>query len=211
MTESSWDLNILARLERHSLTHNYLVASFLAGIQRPYVLEKWIIVFWYHYKILQFLHINLSSYFSLRMLWYLFHTQKTILSLDLGSATKMEKLYTVSKNKTGSWLWLGSWTPYCQIQTELKKVEKTSRPFRYDLNQIPYEYTLEVRNRFKVLDLIEYLMNYGWRFVTLYRRQESRPSPKKKEMQKSKMAVWGGLTNRYEKKRSKKQRRKGKI
>ena len=47
---------------------------------------------------------------------------------------KMEKLYTVSKNKTGSWLWLRSWTPYCQIQ--MKKVGKTTRPFRYDLNQI---------------------------------------------------------------------------
>ena len=52
-------------------------------------------------------------------------------------------------------------------------------------------------------------MNYGLRFVTLYRRQGSRPSPWKKKMQKSKMAVCGGLTN--EKKRSEKQRRKGKI
>ena len=53
-------------------------------------------------------------------------------------------------------------------------------------------------------------MNYGLRFVTLYRRQGSRPSLGK-EMQKSKMAVWGGVTNSCEKKRSKKQRRKGKI
>ena len=53
-------------------------------------------------------------------------------------------------------------------------------------------------------------MNYGQRFVILYRRQGSRQSPKK-EMQKSKMAVLGGLTNSYEKKRSKKHRRKGKI
>ena len=45
------------------------------------------------------------------------------------------------------------------------------RPFRYDLNQIPYDYTVEVTNRFKGLDLIEYLKNYGWRFVTLDRRQ----------------------------------------
>ena len=52
-----------------------------------------------------------------------------------------------------------------------------SRPFRYDLNQIPYDYTVELRNRFKGLDLIECLMNYGVRFVTLYRRQGSRPSP----------------------------------
>ena len=38
---------------------------------------------------------------------------------------------------------------------KLKKVEKTTRPFRYDLNQIPYDYTVEVRHRFKGLDLIE--------------------------------------------------------
>ena len=53
-------------------------------------------------------------------------------------------------------------------------------------------------------------MNYGWRFMTLYRRQESRPSPRKKNA-KSNMAVSGGLTNSCEKKRNKKQRRKGKI
>ena len=53
----------------------------------------------------------------------------------------------------------------------MKKVGKTTRPFRYDLNQIPYDYTVEVTNRFKGLDLIEGLKNYGWRFVALYRRQ----------------------------------------
>ena len=67
-----------------------------------------------------------------------------------------------------------------KFRLKLKKVEKTTRPFRYDLNQIPYDYPVEVRNRFKGLDLIEYLMNYGMRFMTLYRRQESRPSPKKR-------------------------------
>ena len=92
----------------------------------------------------------------------------------------------------------------------MKKAGKTTRPFRYDLNQIPYDYTVEVTNRFKGLDLIECLMNCGQRFVTLYRRQESRPSPWK-IMQKSKLAVWGSLTNSCEKKRGKKQRRKGKI
>ena len=53
-------------------------------------------------------------------------------------------------------------------------------------------------------------MNYGWRFVTWYRRQESRLFPRK-EMQKRKMAVWGGLTNSCEKKGGEEQRRKGKI
>ena len=70
----------------------------------------------------------------------------------------------------------------------MKKVGKTTRPFRYDLNQIPYDYTVEVTNRFKGLDLIECLVKYGWRFVTLYRRQGSRPS-QEKEMQKGKMVV----------------------
>ena len=71
-----------------------------------------------------------------------------------------------------------------KFRLKLKKVGKTSRPFRYDLNQINYNYTVEVRNRFKVLDLIECLMNYGRRFVTLYRRQESRPSPRKRNAKK---------------------------
>ena len=66
------------------------------------------------------------------------------------------------------------------FRLQLKKVGKTTRPFKYDLNQIPYDYTVEVTNRFKGLDLIECLMNYGWRFVTLYRRKESRPSPRKR-------------------------------
>ena len=70
----------------------------------------------------------------------------------------------------------------------MKNVGKTTRPSRYDLNQIPYGYTVKVRNRFKGLDLIEYLMNYGQRFVTLYRRQGSRPSPGE-EMQNSKTVV----------------------
>ena len=67
----------------------------------------------------------------------------------------MEKLCTVSKKKTRSWLWLRSWIPYCQIQTDIEEVEKTTRPFRYDWNQIPYDYAVEVRNRFKGLDLID--------------------------------------------------------
>ena len=58
-----------------------------------------------------------------------------------------------------------------KFRLKLKKVRKTTRPFRYDLNQIPYNYTVEVTNRFKGLDLMEYLKNYGWRFLTLYRRQ----------------------------------------
>ena len=61
----------------------------------------------------------------------------------------------------------------------MKKVGKTNRPFRYDLNPIPYDYMVEVRNRFKGLYLIECLMNCGQRFMTYYRRQGARPSPRK--------------------------------
>ena len=75
-----------------------------------------------------------------------------------------------------------------KFRVKWKKVEKTTRPFRYDLNKISYDYTVGVRNKFNGLDLIEFLMNYGRRFMTLYRRQESRPSPWKR-IQKSKMAV----------------------
>ena len=70
-----------------------------------------------------------------------------------------------------------------KFRLKLKKVGKTTRPFRYDLYQIPNDYTVEVRNRYKGLDLIVpsgCLMNYGWRFVTLYRRQGARPSPRKR-------------------------------
>ena len=141
---------------------------------------------------------------------------------------KMEKLYTVSKNNTGSWPWLRSWTPSSKntwtspdsqhwnqidyilcsqrwrsstqsaktrpgadcgsdrevlipkFRLKLKKVGKATRPFRYDLNQIPYDYTMERTNRFKGKALIECLKNYGQRFVTLYRRWWSKPSPRKR-------------------------------
>ena len=129
---------------------------------------------------------------------------------------KMEKLYTVSKNKTVSWLWLRSWTPYCQFRLKLKKVGETPRLFRYDLNQIPYNYTVEVRNRFKGFDLFKSLdRQSAWRILDggLWHCTggSDQDHPHGKEMQKSKMAVSGGLTNSCEKKRSEKLRRKGKI
>ena len=85
---------------------------------------------------------------------------------------------------------------------KLKKVGKTTRQFRYDLNQIPNDYTVEVRNRFKGLDLIECLVNYGWRGSWHCTGDRDKDHPQEKEMQKGKMAVWGGLTNSYEKNRS---------
>ena len=124
----------------------------------------------------------------------------------------MEKIYTVGKKKKkrpGADWGSDHELLISKFRLKLKKVGKTTRPFRYDLNQIPYDYTVEVRHRFKGLDLIECLINYGLMFVTLYRRQGSRPSHGK-EMQKSKIAVWGGLTNSCEKKISEKQKKKKK-
>ena len=67
----------------------------------------------------------------------------------------MEKLYTVSKKQDWELTVTHIMNSFCQIQIKLKKVGKTTRPFRYDLNQIPYDYTVEVTNTFKGLDLIE--------------------------------------------------------
>ena len=101
----------------------------------------------------------------------------------------MEKLYTVNKNKTiqstktrpGADCGSDHELLITKFRLKLKKVRKTTRPFRYDLNQIPYDYTVEVRNRFKGLDLIDRVPDeLGMRFVTLYRRQGSRPSPWKR-------------------------------
>ena len=111
---------------------------------------------------------------------------------------KIEKFYTVSKirySQHGS----GHELLIAKFRLKLNKVGKTTRPFRYDLNQIPYDYLwtiiicglfiipywlswllVEVTNRLKRLDLIEWLNNYGQRFMTLYRRQGSRPSPRKR-------------------------------
>ena len=66
-----------------------------------------------------------------------------------------------------------------KFRHKLKKVKKTTGPFRYDLNQILYNYTVEERNRFKGLDLTECLKNFGWRFVTLYRRQPRKRNAKR--------------------------------
>ena len=77
-----------------------------------------------------------------------------------------------------------------KFRLTLKKVGETTRPFRYDLNQIPYNYTVEVTNRFKGWDLVECLKKYMQRFVTLYRRQW----PKLYQKKKKKCKKANGLT-----------------
>ena len=71
---------------------------------------------------------------------------------------------------------------------KLEKVGKTSRQFRYDLNQIPYDYTMKMMNRFKRLDLVEYAKDYGWRSVT-FMGGDDQNHPKEKEMQEGKVVV----------------------
>ena len=91
----------------------------------------------------------------------------------------------------------------------MKKVGKTTRPFRYDLNQIPYDYTVELRNRFKELDLIDRVPDELWTEVhDVVQETENKTIPMEKDMQESKMAVCGGLTNSCEKKRNEKKRYK---
>ena len=80
---------------------------------------------------------------------------------------KMEKLYTLNKNKTRTDCGSAHELLITKFRLKLKKVGKTTRPFKYDLNQIFKNYTVEMRNRFKGLGLIECLMNYGPRFMRL--------------------------------------------
>ena len=82
----------------------------------------------------------------------------------------MEKLYTVKKIRPGADCGSDHELLITKFRLKLKKVGKATRSLRYDLFRIPYDYTVEVTNRFKGLDLIECLKNYGWRFVILYRR-----------------------------------------
>ena len=110
----------------------------------------------------------------------------TEIRLIIFAAKDGEALYSQQKEE---WELTGSDHEFLTAKSrlKLKKVGKTTRPFRYNINQIPYDCTVEVRNRLKGLDLIvECLMNYGRRFVTLYRRQGSRPSPGKRNAKKAK-------------------------
>ena len=97
------------------------------------------------------------------------------------------------------------------FRLKLKKVGKITRPFRYDLNQIHYDSTVEVRNRFKGLDLIDRVFDELWGEVRdIVQDIGIKTIPKKKKCKKAKWLSEEALQI-AEKKRSKKQRRKGKI
>ena len=74
----------------------------------------------------------------------------------------MEKPYTVSKTRLGADCGSDHELLFAKFRLKLKKVGKTTRPFRYDLNQIPYDYTVEVKNRFKGQDLIDRVPDELW-------------------------------------------------
>ena len=99
----------------------------------------------------------------------------------------MEKLYIFSKNKTGSCLWLRSLLLFAKLRLQLKKVGKTTRPFTYDLNQIPYDYTVEVTNIFKGLGLIDRVPKELWTEVhDTIQGAVIKTIPKKKKCKKAK-------------------------
>ena len=76
-----------------------------------------------------------------------------------------------------------------KFRFKLKKVGETTRPFRYDLNQIPYDYTVEVTNRFKRLNLIDRVHGEVWTEVHVTTGSRDQDYPQEKEMQKSKVVV----------------------
>ena len=83
-----------------------------------------------------------------------------------------ESLYSQQKKRLGVDYGSDHELLNAKFRHKLKKVGKTTRPFRYDLNQISYDYTVEVRSRFKGLDLTDRVPEeYGQKFMTLYRRQ----------------------------------------
>ena len=98
----------------------------------------------------------------------------------------MEKLYIQSaKIKPGADCGSDHQLLIAKFRLKLKKVGKITRPFRYDLNEIPYDYIVEVRNRFKGLDLVDRVPDELWTEVCpLFRRQGPTPSPWKRNAKK---------------------------
>ena len=102
----------------------------------------------------------------------------------------METLYTVSKKKKkrpGADCGSDHELLITKFKLKLKKVGKTTRPFRYDLNQIPYDYTVEVRSRFKGLDLIDRVPDELWNEVRdIVQKTGIKTIPMEKKFKKAK-------------------------
>ena len=116
-------------------------------------------------------------------------------------AVKAEELYTVNKNKTGADYASDLQLLIANFRLKLKKVGKTIRPFKYDINQIAYDYTVDMTNRFKGLDLVERVPEEPWmEFLNIVQEVVTKAIPKKKKHKKTK----GCLMRSY--KRSEKRR-----
>ena len=99
----------------------------------------------------------------------------------------MQKLYTASKIRPGADCGSDHELLIAKFRLKLKKVGKTTRPLRYDLNQIPYYYTVEVTNRFKGLDLIDRVSEELWMEICdIVQEAEIKTIPKKKKCKKAK-------------------------
>ena len=99
----------------------------------------------------------------------------------------MEKLYTVNKNKPRADCGSDHELLIAKFRPKLKKVGKTTTPFRYDLNPIPYNCTVEMTNRFKGLDLLNRVPEGLW--TEVHTGDSDQNHPKEKEMQEGKVAV----------------------
>ena len=102
------------------------------------------------------------------------------------AAKDREALYSQQKQRLGANCGSDHELLISKFRLKLKKVGKTSRPFRYDINQIPYDYTVEVRNRFNGLDLIDRVPDKLWTEVhDIVQETGSKIIPKKKKCKKS--------------------------
>ena len=111
----------------------------------------------------------------------------------------MEKLYTITKKRLGADCGSDHKLLIVKFKLKWKKVGKNTTSFRYDLNQIPYDYTVAVTNRFKGLDLIDRVPEELWTEVSdIVQEAGIKTIPKKRKAKKGKMVVRGGLTNSCE-------------
>ena len=107
---------------------------------------------------------------------------------------KMEKLYTVKKTRPGADCGSDHELLITKFRLKLKKLGKTARPFRYDLNQIPYDYTVEVRNQFKGPDLINRVPDELWNVVhDIVQQTGIKTIPMEKKCKKAKWLSGEGL------------------